>query len=182
MGDDETEVHPAEKETSSKHIGVAYNKKFSKWQAQRRKNNKMFYGGCYEDEDTAARASDNLARKLMSEGERILKLNFPSEKTEVYTEQVETSKYIGVAFVAKRQRWQAQRWDNKDNKQVYNGCNHKDEETAARASDTLARKMMRNGEQNLKLNFSDDDGLRKYKRKRFYGLGMSQTERDLFST
>merc|ERR1711925_35533 len=107
----------------------------------------------------------------MSAGEQNLKLNFPGDKTEVYKKQLETSKYIGVTYNAKRRRWQAQRWDKKENKTFYNGCNHKDEGTAASASDTLAKELMGNGGQNLKLNFSDDtDGLRKYKRKRFAGL------------
>ena len=40
---------------------------------------------------------------------------------------------------------------------VYNGTIYKDEETAARASDTLARKLMANGEQNHRLNFPDNN-------------------------
>ena len=39
---------------------------------------------------------------------------------------------------------------------VSNGCNYENEETAAHASDTLARKLMENGEKALKLNFPDD--------------------------
>lgn len=39
---------------------------------------------------------------------------------------------------------------------VNNKENHIDEETAARASDILARKLIANGEKHHKLNFSDD--------------------------
>ena len=39
---------------------------------------------------------------------------------------------------------------------VYNGL-HKDEMTAAFASDTLARHLIANGEENHKLNFPDED-------------------------
>ena len=40
-------------------------------------------------------------------------------------------------------------------KSVSNGY-YSDEDTSAHASDTLARKLMRNGEQGHKLNFPDD--------------------------
>merc|ERR1712098_46123 len=47
-----------------------------------------------------------------------------------------------------------QRWSKNEYKMVHNGC-YDDEETAAHASDTLARKLMENGELNHKLNFPD---------------------------
>ena len=40
---------------------------------------------------------------------------------------------------------------------IHNGCSYSTEEEAAHASDTLARKLIANGEQGHKLNFSDDD-------------------------
>ena len=48
----------------------------------------MLFNGYYDDEKTAARASDTLARKLMKSGEQTLKLNFPEDDTEVYPEKV----------------------------------------------------------------------------------------------
>ena len=76
-------------EKSSKFIGVTYNKKESKWYAQRwnRNNKKAISNGCYDDEETAAHASDTLARKLIKNGEN-QKLNFPDDETEVYAEEV----------------------------------------------------------------------------------------------
>ena len=46
----------------------------------------MLYNGCYDDEKTAAHASDTLARQLMENGEQGHKLNFPDEYTEVHWE------------------------------------------------------------------------------------------------
>ena len=46
----------------------------------------MLRNGCYDNEDTAARASDTLARKLMANGEQGHKLNFPDDDTDVFPE------------------------------------------------------------------------------------------------
>merc|ERR1712098_704947 len=115
----------------------------------------MVYYGYYKDEETAARASDTLARKLMKNGEQTLKLNFPEDDTEVYPEEKKTSsKFIGVIFNKQVSNWRVER--RSKNKTLYNGY-YEDEETAARASDTFARKLMNNSEQTLKLNFPEDD-------------------------
>jgi hypothetical protein len=42
----------------------------------------------FKDEETAAHATDTLARKLMANGEKNHKLNFPDDNTEVYAEKV----------------------------------------------------------------------------------------------
>jgi len=155
---DQTEVYPEEKKTSSKFIGVSYNKKESKWRVQRwsKSENKTVLNGHYDDEETAAHASDTLARKLMKNGEQTLKLNFPEDDTEVYPEKRKTSsKFIGVSFNKKNSNWKVERCNKKEHKQLFNGY-YDDEETAARASDTLARILMKNGEQTHKLNFPDD--------------------------
>merc|ERR1712098_920644 len=55
----------------------------------------------------------------------------------------------------KTQKWGVQRWSKNENKEFFNGY-YGDEERAAHASDTLARKLMTSGEHNLKLNFPDD--------------------------
>ena len=60
----------------------------SKWRVQRWSKNKLFYNGHYDDEETAAHASDTLARKLMKNGEQNHKLNFPEDDAEVYPQEV----------------------------------------------------------------------------------------------
>merc|ERR1712096_177428 len=102
-------------------------------------------------EETAAHASDTLARKLMANGEHNHKLNFPDNDTDIYPNKSSSSIYLGVSYNGTKQLWQVLRWSKKDNKTVHNG-HYKDELTAAHASDTLARKLMANGEQNHKLN------------------------------
>merc|ERR1712096_23988 len=98
--------------------------------------------------------------------------NFPDEYIEVLPEKNQTSKHVGVSFCKSQERWVAQRWKKSEKKPVYNG-RYKDEEAAAHASDTLARKLMENGEQNHKLNFPDDDTEKlKNKRKRTEQLDM----------
>jgi len=127
------------------------------WKVQRlgKYENKMFYNGSYDDEETAAHASDTLARKLMQNGEQNHKLNFPDDRTVVYHREGRSSKFIGVCYYKRDSRWKVQRFDKNENKLIYNGY-YSDEEIAARASDTLARKLMRNSEQEHKLNFPDD--------------------------
>ena len=53
-------------------------------------------------------------------------------------------------------KWTAQRHSKNENKTFYNGC-HETEEAAAHASDTLAKKLMKNSEETHKLNFPDDE-------------------------
>merc|ERR1712034_237535 len=84
-----------------------------------------------------------------------MKLNFPHDRTEVNREEKKSSKFIGVSCQKKTMKWHAQRWSKNENKPVSNGFYY-DEETAAHASDTLARRLMKNGEKNQKLNFPDD--------------------------
>merc|ERR1712098_182621 len=82
------------KKKGSKFIGVTHNKNKSKWRAQRKSKygNTMVYYGCYDDEETAAHASDTLARKLMGNGEQKVTLNFPDDYTEVYPENQKTKR------------------------------------------------------------------------------------------
>merc|ERR1712098_31017 len=145
-----TEVFPEE---TSKYIGVSYCNSIQRWSAFRRSKSekKMVYNGSYKDEETAAHASDTLARKLMKNGEHNHRLNFPDDHTEVFPEKNQTSKYIGVSYCKLKERWSAHRRSKIDKKDICNGS-HKDEETAARASDNLARNLMANGEQKHKLN------------------------------
>ena len=69
---------------------MTFDGNISKWRVRRRskKENKPQFNGYYDDEETAARASDTLARNLMKNGEQTLKLNFPEDDTEVYPEKV----------------------------------------------------------------------------------------------
>merc|ERR1712098_262574 len=178
--DDRTEIYP---EKSSKHIGLSYDKNVSKWYAQRRSktDKKLFSNGYYDDEETAARASDTLARKLMKNGEKGHKLNFPDDHIEVHPEKTTTSKYNGVSYHGKNLNWYVRRWSKSENKHFLNGC-YDVEETAAHASDTLARKLMENGEQGHKLNFPDDHTEvyptvnHKKKRKRSKGLNLADPQ------
>jgi predicted transcriptional regulator len=142
------------KETSSKFIGVSYYKFNQKWGVSRRskKENKMIFNGCYDDEKTAAHASDTLARKLMENGKQNLKLNFPDDHIELYSKEKKSSKFIGVTSNKIKSKWYVQRWSKKEKKIIYSKP-YDDEETAAHASDALARELMRNGKQNLTLNF-----------------------------
>merc|ERR1712034_87500 len=107
---------------------------------------KMVYNGVYDTEEEAAHASDTLARKLMKNGEQVRKLNFPDDKTEVH-KKGNSSQYIGVSYCKRDAKWKAQRHSKNENKLVYSNGYHNTEEAAAHASDTLARKLIQNGEQ-----------------------------------
>merc|ERR1712098_113358 len=117
--------------------------------------NKCISNGSYNNEKTAAHASDTLARKLIKNGEQKHKLNFPDNHIKIHPEKHFTSKFIGVCYHKRDSKWYVQRWSKNENKHVFNGY-YDDEETAAHASDTLARIIMENGEQKLNLNFPDD--------------------------
>merc|ERR1712096_191381 len=167
---DKSKVFP-EKTKSSKFVGVSYDTSNQRWLVSRRSKseNKPVWNGSYKDERTAAHASDTLARKLMENGEQNLKLNFPEDKSEVFPE-TKMSKYFGVYYNEAHKTWRVQRWNKTENKPVCNGS-YKNEEAAVHASDTLARKLMKNGEQNHKLNFPDEntekiDTIQRSKRKR----------------
>merc|ERR1712034_73787 len=108
--------------------------------------------------------SDTLARKLMKNGEQVRNLNFPDDDTEVHKRN--SSEYIGVSYFKKDTKWRAQRHSKlNENKMISNG-HYDTEEAAARASYTLARRLMKNGEQGHKLNFPDDETEKENKRKR----------------
>jgi len=157
--DDDTEVYP-EKTTLSQYIGVSYSEDISKWLTRRYSKNekKIIYNGRYKDEETAAHASDTLARKLTANGEQGHKLNFPDDHTRVYPEKKTTSsKYIGVSYSENRSKWIAQRRSKHDEKKMICSGRYENEETAAHASDTLAKKLIANGELGHKLNFPEDD-------------------------
>jgi len=116
----------------------------------------MVYNGGYENEQTAAHASDTLARHLMANGEQGHTMNFPNNETEVFIEKTTSSRYIGVNYIVSRSKWQAARRSKLEKKTLCNG-RYDNEETAARASDTLAMKLITNGEQGHTLNFPNDE-------------------------
>merc|ERR1712098_786749 len=117
-------------------IGAIYNKRDSIWGAQRcsKEKNKLVYNGSYKNEETAAHASDTLARKLIARGEKGHKLNFADNQTEVYAEEMKkSSNYFGVSYDKNTNKWRAQRKSKKCKKMIHIGT-HKDEETAAHVS------------------------------------------------
>jgi hypothetical protein len=130
----------------------------SKWCVSRRSRNehKVIHNGSYKNEETAAHASYTLARKLMQNGEQNHKLNFPYDDIDVFPEKRSSSKYFGVSYNRVIEKWSANRWSKCDKRLICNGY-YDTEETAARASDTLGKKLIEIGEKDHKLNFPDDD-------------------------
>jgi hypothetical protein len=137
---------------------------------------KMICTQRYEDKETAAHASDALARELIANGERGHRLNFPNDKekeelslADGETKRRKVSEYIGVYYNRKHNVWRASRQSKTKRKMVHNGS-YRDQETAAQASDALARFLMANGDTNLKMNFREenieDHNHQKNKRKR----------------
>jgi len=174
-----TEVIVKKVPQTSNYIGVSYNERTRKWTVRRSKNEKktICNGHSYEYEETAAHASDTLARELIAKGEQNHELNFPHDNTQVHPEKKATSsRYIGVCYNYKS--WAATRWSKTKYMRVYNG-KYKDEEAAAHASDTLARQLMASGEQNHELNFPDDttEVYPKKKMTSSHYFGVSYTEK-----
>merc|ERR1712098_195096 len=86
----------------------------------------------------------------------INKENLPSMMIEIDKTSMKSSKHNGVYYRKRDARWIAMRRSKKQKKCIFNGT-YKNEEIAAHASDTLARKLMRDGESNHYLNFPDDE-------------------------
>merc|ERR1712098_555999 len=110
--------------SSPQYIGGSYYVQTSKWRAYRRSKHekKNFFNGYYDNEETAAYASDTLARKLMKNGEQGHKLNFPDDHIEVHPEEkIQTSEYIGVSYLERDLKWCAKRWSKNEKKLVYFG-------------------------------------------------------------
>merc|ERR1712098_17795 len=177
MGD-HTEVYPEKKTKTSKFTGVSYYKRISKWRAAIWSKNKkrIVSNGFYNDEETWAHASDTLARKLMDNGEENHNLNFPDDYTEIHPQKRSASIYFGVTY--SENMWCARRWSRNEKKKICYG-KYENEERAAHASDTLARKLTENGEINHKLNFPEDYTAtyrekNQKKRKRPNGFGHTQ--------
>merc|ERR1712098_994896 len=104
---------------SSKFIGVSISRNRSKWIAKRwskNENKAVCNGYCYDNEETAAHASDTLARKLMKNGEHGHKLNFPDDFTEYNAERKDYSRYLGVSYDKRIERWVVMRWSKSKNK------------------------------------------------------------------
>jgi len=163
--------------TPSIYMGVSYHKKDKKWLVWRhsKKEKKMINNRSYKNEETAAHASDILARKLMANGEEGHELNFPKDHTtmhpKVRPEENKTSKFIGVSYKLNRSMWSVMRRSKHKNKMIYNGT-YKKEKTAAHASDALARKLTANGEENHMFNFPDSyTEVHSGKRPNYVGVG-----------
>merc|ERR1712034_147787 len=130
------------------------------------------------DEEAAAHASDTLARKLISNGEKGHKLNFPHNDSEVYAKR--TFNYVGVSYSKQNEAWCAVRRSKNEKKNLYNGAYYRNQERAAHASDALARKLIENGEKGHKLNFPDDDSEVYWYAKKTVGyIGVFFQKRDL---
>jgi len=157
---EEDEYAKIKKRETSQYIGVCYVVNTSKYRAYRRSKyeRKTVYNGYYDNEELAAHASDTLARKLTANGEQGHKLNFPNDDSEVFQEKKTfSSQFVGVVYkINIISKWQAKRHSKHEKKDVYSGS-YDNEATAARASDTLARKLIAKGEKGHKLNFPNDN-------------------------
>merc|ERR1712034_47634 len=128
---------------------------------------KLIYNGIYNIKETAAHASDTLARELIANGEQGHRLNFSDDEIEVFPEEkMKSSQYIGVCYDVNTSKWRAQRRSKDEKRMVHNG-RYDNEETAAHASDTLVKKWREiNGGQGNKLNFPENINECQRKRKR----------------
>ena len=62
-----------------------------------------------------------------------------------------------MSYNKRDEKWTAQRRSKNEKKLIHNGNSYGTEEEAARASDTLARKLIQIGEQCHILNFPEDE-------------------------
>lgn len=144
--------------------GVSWHKRIKKWQAGIRVNGKTTHIGYFDDLESAARAYDEVARRVFKE---FATLNFPNPdengvhdiRTTIHqsppSEEVTTKRvgnnnksgFKGVSWDNSRKKWKAQIEINYKNKFLGRFSNKED---AARAYDDSARKLF--GE-SARLNF-----------------------------
>eukprot|EP01046_Picozoa_sp_COSAG06_P017145 COSAG06_NODE_1155_length_10484_cov_7.061759_7_plen_497_part_00 len=171
--------------TASECVGVSWHKPSRKWQATIRHDGKPQHLGYYDDDHEAARAVDTAARRLRGEnahggraigGGHTWRLNFPTDgevkqakdRGALLTKEDKAaavaasdrqgpSKFVGVHWVKKDRKWQAQ-IDHNGKKQRLGSFDNEHE--AARAVDTAARRLRgedahggRAGKNLLRLNF-----------------------------
>jgi hypothetical protein len=109
---------------NSKYFGVTYNPRKAIWNAKRwnKGEKKWAHHGSFKSQETAAHASDVLARTLLV-GDKELgrfrqnhQLNFPDENTEIlfFSENTEPApeEYFGVRWNGRNSKWSAYRWSS----------------------------------------------------------------------
>ena len=195
----------SERQGPSKFVGVSWNKLERKWKAQFNHDGKRQYLGCFDDEQQAARAVDTAARRLRGEdahggrsggiGKQWRRLNFPTEgeveraqergmltvedmaATAAASEQQGPSKFVGVSWYKNSRKWTAQ--IKHDGKQQHLGS-FDDEQEAARAVDTVARRLRgedahggRAGKKWHRLNFPIEEEVKRAQKR-----GVLLTEED----
>jgi hypothetical protein len=160
-------VAASEQQGPSEYVGVSWDKRDRRWVAGIRHGGKRQHLGSFDDEQEAARAVDTAARRLRSEDAhggrasktgRRWKLNFPTEEeakraqergalltaddkaaaAAAVSERQGPSEFVGVSWDRRSRKWKAQiRHDGK----TQNLGSFDDEQEAARAADTAARRL-----------------------------------------
>jgi hypothetical protein len=145
------EVRRVNKRPRSGYQGITWNR--GRWAVEITRESKVIYVGSFLDIETAARWQDSAARHYLGED---APLNFPGEVPAVYHEpkrrlglKPKTSQYRGVSWMERGHKWLA--------RIEIDGITHRlgrfnDEESAARAYDEAARRLLGGV---AKLNFPD---------------------------
>lgn len=132
-------------EKKSSYVGVSWCSKQQKWHVARNYKRVSHWGGQYDDEIEAAKASDDKVRELGATN--VLKLNFP--KAHEIVKDAKRSQYVGVTWCKNLGKWQVSRTINGKSK---NGGYFIDEVEAAKRSDELVH-LHASPNSNLALNF-----------------------------
>jgi len=132
-------------EKKSSYVGVSWCSKQQKWHVARNYKRVSHWGGQYDDEIEAAKASDDKVRELGATN--VLKLNFP--RAHEIVKDAKRSQYVGVTWCKNLGKWQVSRTINGKSK---NGGYFIDEVEAAKRSDELVH-LHASPNSNLALNF-----------------------------
>merc|ERR1712034_210801 len=119
---------------TSIYTGVTWNKNEKCWQVQLQKNNTIYYGGHFDNEDQAAMKVNILCDKYGIERKNPM-INIHLDVIQQIQNQ--TSKYTGVYWNKGCKKWRVQL---KHNKQLYFGGSFDDEDHAAMKVNLLCDK------------------------------------------
>jgi len=118
------DVHKKIENQTSKYAGVSWQKDNRKWVARLVHNKKIYYGGCFDNEEHAAMKVNLLCDK----NERKRKNPMININSDVILQVPnQTSKYIGVSWERNKKKWKSQLMHNR---KLY-FCGHFDNEKQA---------------------------------------------------
>jgi len=118
-------AHQVQKSTSQ-YIGVCWNRKSKKWHSHVRFNEKVYYGGLFDNEEDAAMKTNLLCDKFG------IRRKNPAVDKELFIVPNQTSQYFGVSLHKATKKWETKL--THDKKQYFGGLFDREEDAAMKVN------------------------------------------------